>query len=75
MTGQVLAGLLKTVLDEVQEFSFLSWHAVRKMFTSPFYYQEFAIQMDKIGVGSLFIIILTGTFTGMVMALQFIAHL
>ena len=31
--------------------------------------------MDRIGVGSLFIIVLTGTFTGMVMALQFLAQL
>ena len=73
MTG--LAGLAKTVLHEVQEYSCLSWSAVRKIFSRPFYYREFAIQMDKLGVGSLFIIILTGTFTGMVMALQFLAQL
>ena len=70
MTVQALAGILKTVFLEVQEYSRLSWCAVRKIFSPPFYYREFAIQMDKLGVGSLFIIILTGTFTGMVMALQ-----
>jgi phospholipid/cholesterol/gamma-HCH transport system permease protein len=75
MPVQALSGLLKTILHEVQEFSFLSWSAVRKIFSPPFYYREFAIQMDKIGVGSLFIIILTGSFTGMVMALQFLAQL
>lgn len=75
MTGRVLAGLTKMLLSEVQEFALLAWKAVRKAFTPPFYYREFAIQMDKIGVGSLFIIILTGTFTGMVMALQFLAQL
>jgi phospholipid/cholesterol/gamma-HCH transport system permease protein len=75
MTVQVLTGLLKSVLSEVQEFSRLSWSALRKIFYRPFYYREFAIQMDKIGVGSLFIICLTGTFTGMVMALQFLAQL
>lgn len=75
MPGRLLAGQVKTVLFEVQAFALLAWEAVRKAFTSPFYYREFAIQMDKIGVGSLFIIILTGTFTGMVMALQFLAQL
>jgi len=75
MTGKALSGLLKSVFLEVQDFSRLSWNAVRKIFSPPFYYREFAIQMDKIGVGSLFIIILTGTFTGMVMALQFLAQL
>lgn len=66
---------LKTVLSEVQEFALLSWSALCKIFSPPYYYREFAIQMDKIGVGSLFIIVLTGTFTGMVMALQFLAQL
>ncbi len=75
MTGRVLTGHIKMILHEVQEFALLAWKAVRKAFTPPFYYREFAIQMDKIGVGSLFIIILTGTFTGMVMALQFLAQL
>ena len=31
--------------------------------------------MDKIGIGSLFIIILTGTLTGIVMMIQFFAKL
>jgi phospholipid/cholesterol/gamma-HCH transport system permease protein len=75
MNVRDLSGLVKTIFLEVQEFSHLSWKAVRKIFSPPFYYREFAIQMDKIGVGSLFIIVLTGTFTGMVMALQFLAQL
>jgi phospholipid/cholesterol/gamma-HCH transport system permease protein len=66
---------LMLILNEVQEFTLLSWSALRKIFSPPYYYREFAIQMDKIGVGSLFIIVLTGTFTGMVMALQFLAQL
>ena len=75
MNVPALSGALKAIFGEVQELSALSWSAVRKIFSRPFYYREFAIQMDKIGVGSLFIIILTGTFTGMVMALQFLAQL
>ena len=75
MDVRPVTGRLKSALREVQDFAFLSGKAVRKIFFRPFYYREFAIQMDKIGVGSLFIIILTGTFTGMVMALQFLAQL
>ena len=75
MSGWLITGLAKTILREVQEFTILSRSALRKIFSRPFYYREFTVQMDKIGVGSLFIIILTGTFTGMVMALQFLAQL
>jgi len=75
MTAAALMGRLKTVFLEVQEFFFLAGKAVARLFTPPFYYREFALQLDRIGVGSLFIIILTGTFTGMVMALQFLAQL
>src|SRR5512136_1203781 len=75
MNLHAFSGNLKSILNEVQEFARLSWSAIRKIFSPPFYYREFAVQMDKIGVGSLFIIILTGTFTGMVMALQFLAQL
>lgn len=70
-----LTARIKSIFFEVQEFFFLSGKAVARLFTRPFYYREFALQLDRIGVGSLFIIILTGTFTGMVMALQFLAQL
>ncbi|MEI8355308.1 MAG: ABC transporter permease [Deltaproteobacteria bacterium] len=66
---------LKSSLFETQSFFRLAWHALAKIFSRPFYYREFAVQMDKIGVGSLFIIVLTGTFTGMVMALQTLVQL
>jgi phospholipid/cholesterol/gamma-HCH transport system permease protein len=75
MNVQAMSRKLMLILNNVQEFSRLSWSALRKIFSPPYYYREFAIQMDKIGVGSLFIIVLTGTFTGMVMALQFLAQL
>jgi len=65
----------KNIFYEIQQFFALSLDAIKKIFRSPFYYREFAIQMDKIGVGSLFIIILTGSFTGMVMALQALTQL
>ncbi len=71
----LIENTLKSVLLEIQGFFQLSWRATCKIFSGPFYYREFAIQMDKIGVGSLFIIVLTGTFTGMVMALQALVQL
>src|SRR5690625_6379781 len=44
--------------------------AVRFIVTPPFYWEDTIRQMDLIGVGSLPIVILTGLFTGMVLALQ-----
>ena len=67
--------LLKVFFYEVQEFFLLAGKSVARMFRKPFYYREFVIQLDKIGVDSLFIILLTGIFTGMVMALQALIQL
>jgi len=66
---------LKQFFYEIQELFALSWRAFRNIFRRPFYYREFTTQLDKIGVGSLFIICLTGLFTGMVMALQALIQL
>lgn len=57
-------------LIEVQEFSLLSFQAVLNLFRRPKYIRETFEQMDLIGVGSLTIIVLTGFFTGAVLALQ-----
>jgi phospholipid/cholesterol/gamma-HCH transport system permease protein len=62
-------------LAELQAFAGLSVNAFRKVFSKPLYYREFVSQLDKIGVGSLFIVCLTGLFTGMVMALQALIQL
>ena len=42
----------------------------RGVVTPPFYYRDIVEQFDAIGVGSLTVVLLTGTFTGMVLALQ-----
>ena len=55
---------------EVQEFTLLSVRAVTNLFRRPRYFRDTVQQMDLIGVGSLLIIILTGFFTGAVLALQ-----
>jgi phospholipid/cholesterol/gamma-HCH transport system permease protein len=61
--------------SELQSFFGLSMKAVLRIFSRPFYYREFMNQLDKTGVGSLFIVCLTGLFTGMVMALQALIQL
>jgi phospholipid/cholesterol/gamma-HCH transport system permease protein len=42
----------------------------RGLVTRPIYARDIIEQLDAIGVGSLTVVILTGTFTGMVLALQ-----
>lgn len=71
----LLENKLKLFFLEVEELSLLSVRAVIGIFAKPFYYREFITQLDRIGVGSLFIILLTGLFTGMVMALQALLQL
>jgi len=75
MPVTLIENKVKGFLLEVQQFFALSWRAFRGILTPPFYYREFATQLDKMGVGSLFIICLTGFFTGMVMALQALIQL
>jgi phospholipid/cholesterol/gamma-HCH transport system permease protein len=62
-------------LSDLQEFFALSAKAIGRIFRTPRYYRDFAIQFDKLGFGSIMICFLTGLFTGMVMALQFLIQL
>lgn len=62
-------------LAELQAVVKLACKSIGKIFSRPFYYREFMAQLDKIGVDSLFIVTLTGLFTGMVMALQALVQL
>ena len=61
---------LKRPVETFQEFLFLSGRAFRNIFRSPHYSDDIILQMDAIGVGSLFIVSLIGFFSGVVMALQ-----
>ncbi|MGC2423203.1 MAG: ABC transporter permease [Nitrospirota bacterium] len=65
-----IEGRAKTVAFMVQDFYGLSLQAISGIFKRPRYLGEVLFQMDEIGVGSIPIIILTGLFTGMVLALQ-----
>ena len=54
----------------LQEFCILAGSALRNIFRRPHYSDDVFIQMDQIGWGSLPIVMLTGLFSGMVLALQ-----
>jgi len=65
-----LLDLLKTPVVSFQEFVFLTLRTLRGLLRRPHYWDDIFIQMDIIGVGSLPVVILTGFFSGAVMALQ-----
>src|SRR5512146_2006665 len=65
-----ISGFLKRKVQSVQDFTFLLTASVWNIFSSPRYIADTLIQMDVIGVGSLPIVLLTGFFTGGVLALQ-----
>jgi len=60
----------KSSVLSIQEYFTLAWNSLRFIFARPFYTQDVIQQMDEIGVKSLGIVLLTGLFTGMVLALQ-----
>lgn len=55
---------------EIQEASLMAGRAFGRALKRPTYLREIIVQMDTVGVGSLMIIVLTGVFTGGVLALQ-----
>ncbi|HVJ27307.1 MAG TPA: ABC transporter permease [Vicinamibacterales bacterium] len=61
---------IKAALLEVQEYMRMVGRAARALVTRPFYYRDIIDQLNIIGIGSLTVVILTGLFTGMVLALQ-----
>jgi len=68
--GTWLIEFVKKSLLEVQEYVKLCFAAVRGAFTRPFYARDVMEQIEVIGIGSLTVVLLTGFFTGAVMALQ-----
>ena len=54
----------------MQEYSILSWRSLANLFSQSALSGDIMQQMDIIGVGSLPIVMLTGFFTGAVLALQ-----
>jgi len=61
---------LKAALLELQEYLRLVGATTRALVTRPYYYRDIVEQFMAIGMGSMTVVLLTGTFTGMVLALQ-----
>jgi phospholipid/cholesterol/gamma-HCH transport system permease protein len=62
--------ILKGPVLAVQDFYELTGRAIRNVTRRPHYFDDIRLQMDTIGVGSIPIVLLTGFFSGAVMALQ-----
>ncbi len=62
--------IAKEKVQSVQDFVLFSFQAIANLFRKPFYLADMVQQADFIGVGSLPIVVLTGFFTGAVLALN-----
>jgi phospholipid/cholesterol/gamma-HCH transport system permease protein len=61
---------LKGGVHEVQEYVRLQAATIRAAVSRPFYARDVIEQFEQIGIGSLTVVVLTGFFTGAVLALQ-----
>ncbi len=67
---KVLQRWMKSLVFEVQEYILLCAAAIRGCVSAPMYGHDIAEQFEIIGIGSLTVVVLTGFFTGAVLALQ-----
>ena len=67
----MLVSWLKSALLELQEYVRLQVATIRGVFSRPFYVHDVVEQFEHIGIGSLTVVVLTGFFTGAVLAVQF----
>src|SRR3954463_4035148 len=61
---------LKGAVLEAQEYTRLTWLAIKAAFSRPFYFRDLIEQFEAIGIGSLSVVLLTGFFTGAALALN-----
>jgi len=66
----LLQNWAKEVVHEVQEYMLLQAATIRGMLHGPYYRVDIVTQFEEIGIGSLTVVLLTGFFTGAVLALQ-----
>ena len=66
----LLDAWLKGAVLEVQEYVRLQVATIRGAVSRPFYFRDVVEQFEEIGIGSLTVVLLTGFFTGAVLALQ-----
>jgi phospholipid/cholesterol/gamma-HCH transport system permease protein len=62
--------IAKNGIASVQDYALLAWRSISNLFGHPRYLTDTLQQADLIGVGSVPIVVLTGFFTGAVLALQ-----
>ncbi len=65
----------KQIVLAVQDYSLFAWRAFLNLWRPPIYVVDFLVQSDVIGFGSIPIVMLSGFFTGGVLALQSAATL
>jgi len=70
MAAFTIERVTKSVLLTVQDYSIFASRAFLNLFRPPIYWNDFLVQSDIIGVGSVAIVLLSGFFTGAVLALQ-----
>jgi phospholipid/cholesterol/gamma-HCH transport system permease protein len=66
----VIVEWIKAALLELQDYVKLCVAVARGSVTRPFYFRDVIEQFDAIGLGSMTVVVLTGMFTGAVLALQ-----
>src|SRR5882757_4862515 len=70
VASECLLDFVKEPVLAAQEFFLVSGRALKNVFRRPHYGDDVILQMDTIGVGSLPIVVMIGSFSGAVMALQ-----
>jgi phospholipid/cholesterol/gamma-HCH transport system permease protein len=75
MAFQSVENTAKNIVETVQAYSLFAYRGATNIFRPPIYWPDFLVQSDIIGFGSASIVLLSGFFTGGVLALQSAATL
>jgi phospholipid/cholesterol/gamma-HCH transport system permease protein len=75
MANDPIERTAKNIVGTVQDYSLFAQRAVLNLFRPPRYWTDFMLQCNIIGVGSTPIVLISGFFTGGVLALQSAATL
>jgi phospholipid/cholesterol/gamma-HCH transport system permease protein len=70
MPFEKIESIAKKLVSSVQDYVILTGRAIGNIFQRPRYMADLIVQADSIGIGSVPIVLLTGFFTGGVLALQ-----
>ena len=75
MAIEAIERTAKNIVSTVQDYSLFAQRAVTNLFRPPRYWTDFLLQCNIVGVGSTPIVLISGFFTGGVLALQSAATL